>query len=757
MVYHDLAAVAVRVRHRRWRPGNFSRAVMVSVHVDTIHVSSGGSDNGASVGIAVELIRSLVAHGASDPLALRDGAAVVIFSSAEEEGFMGAHGVVTSHPWYNEVRCVLNLEAMGNGGPHRMFQATSGRASAELLAMWSQAAPKPQGSVLLADIFASGIIKSNTDHRIFRDVGDTPGFDFAFVENTHLYHTPGDLLSAVRPGSLQTSGDNLLAFMKAYAKAPPLESGGDVSLTQPQYQSRPNVSRRKPLTWFAPPGASTYIMYDVLDPEISRALFVAGVALLLQVASGTYMANAADPRDLVRVMLAGPLAGFGAAAAVAAGPAGAALAAVGVAAAAGTSAPWVSDPYLFAALTLVPGLLASLGAFKLLHVLLRAVKGPVAVRMAAGVESADKVEGRGAEGAKSEGAKGKGAKGKGASTPGKKKGKTKSAEDVDTAAGKAAVAAAPAESVGRTAAAYVTADEAADWNILAGNVALLTFIAAYAISISLASSYLFLLPAVMLSGMLMLVPVVRSFFRPKQGLGSFPVATSIASAAIVPLYAAFPMQVGLSELLFGMTGRSAITGDASGPFGEYTYDAVCGAQVGIAVLLVGVMLPTLLRPPIFGSIVKVLAAVWTLAFAAAVLTCVPRTGSPWSRAHPQQLVISTVVPASGRAAVMIHAAGPGTLVAVAAAVRAGLSASGELPGVQVDCDLEGSENALDLATYASRGACLVTAPGLEGDLRTTEAAASAAEEEAAVAAARRQWDRGEGSQAPRAPVPRTLG
>jgi hypothetical protein len=55
---------------------------------------------------------------------LRNGAVVVIFSSGEEEGFLGAHGVVTTHPWYPEVRCVLNLEAMGNGGPHRMFQAT---------------------------------------------------------------------------------------------------------------------------------------------------------------------------------------------------------------------------------------------------------------------------------------------------------------------------------------------------------------------------------------------------------------------------------------------------------------------------------------------------------------------------------------------------------------------------------------------------------------------------------------------------------
>ena len=51
---------------------------------------------------------------------------------------------------------MLNLEAMGNGGQHRMFQATKGRATAELLAMWSEAAPKPSGSVVSSDIFATG-------------------------------------------------------------------------------------------------------------------------------------------------------------------------------------------------------------------------------------------------------------------------------------------------------------------------------------------------------------------------------------------------------------------------------------------------------------------------------------------------------------------------------------------------------------------------------------------------------------------------
>jgi hypothetical protein len=187
-------------------------------------------------------------------------------------------------------------------------------------------------------------------------------------------------------------------------------------------------------------------MFDVLDPEYSRALFAVGATLLFQVARGTYMSNAAEPKDLMRAMIGGPLAGFGAAAANLAGPAGGALAAVAAAAAAGISAPWASNGYLLLALTLAPGLLASLLAFKLLHVALKALKGPVIERRkepAVGAQSAEEP-------------------GKKSKEKEKEKEKKKEAADVKESA-------AEEEPADRTAAAYISADESADWNILAGN------------------------------------------------------------------------------------------------------------------------------------------------------------------------------------------------------------------------------------------------------------------------------------------------
>ena len=224
MVYGDVTSVAVRFRRADDEDGGEggdaasadatsadeeeykyanNGAVMISAHVDSVHVSPGGSDNAINVGIALEVARALGAAAAAagdddedktrnvrnrnvrnrnvrNPWASRAnaGSVIVVFVSAEEEGFHGAHGVATTHPWFPSVTCALNLEAMGNGGPHRMFQVTAGGDSIQLLKLWSKAAPRPSGTAVASDVFAAGVIKSDTDHRIYRDVGNVPRVRF---------------------------------------------------------------------------------------------------------------------------------------------------------------------------------------------------------------------------------------------------------------------------------------------------------------------------------------------------------------------------------------------------------------------------------------------------------------------------------------------------------------------------------------------------------------------------------------------------
>ena len=56
--------------------------------------------------------------------------------------------------------------------------------------------------------------------RIFRDYGHVPGLDVAFIKNGYVYHTDADTCDRIPDGSIQRSGDNILAVIKKLALSP---------------------------------------------------------------------------------------------------------------------------------------------------------------------------------------------------------------------------------------------------------------------------------------------------------------------------------------------------------------------------------------------------------------------------------------------------------------------------------------------------------------------------------------------------------
>ncbi|XP_023099042.1 endoplasmic reticulum metallopeptidase 1 isoform X2 [Felis catus] len=93
-----------------------------------------------------------------------------------------------------------------------------------LVQAYVSAAKHPFASVVAQEVFQSGIIPSDTDFRIYRDFGNIPGIDLAFIENGYIYHTKYDTADRILTDSIQRAGDNILAVLKYLATSDVLPS-----------------------------------------------------------------------------------------------------------------------------------------------------------------------------------------------------------------------------------------------------------------------------------------------------------------------------------------------------------------------------------------------------------------------------------------------------------------------------------------------------------------------------------------------------
>lgn len=154
--------------------------VMVNAHFDSVSTGYGTTDDGMGVITALQLIKYFTTEGNTPKKGV-----VALFNNGEEDGLYGAKAFL-SHPMAKFVHTFLNLEGAGAGGRATLFRSTD----TEVTRAYGKAR-NPFGTVVSADGFALGFVRSETDYVVFRAEGFR-GLDVAFWEPRTRYHTDQD-------------------------------------------------------------------------------------------------------------------------------------------------------------------------------------------------------------------------------------------------------------------------------------------------------------------------------------------------------------------------------------------------------------------------------------------------------------------------------------------------------------------------------------------------------------------------------------
>ncbi|KAJ4983646.1 peptidase family m28 family [Stagonosporopsis vannaccii] len=161
------------------RPNN--GGVLVNAHYDSVSSGYGATDDGVGVVCVLQLL-SYFTEEQNWPKRT-----IVLLLNNGEEDFLNGAKAFMRHPISQVPHTFLNLEGAGAGGRATLFRSTDTEVT-----KYYSAAKHPFGTVVSGDGFRKGLIRSETDYRVFYGELGLRGLDVAFMEPRARYHTVED-------------------------------------------------------------------------------------------------------------------------------------------------------------------------------------------------------------------------------------------------------------------------------------------------------------------------------------------------------------------------------------------------------------------------------------------------------------------------------------------------------------------------------------------------------------------------------------
>jgi hypothetical protein len=187
------------------KPG---KSLLLMAHYDSVPHSPGAADDGTALAAILETLRAVK----SGPELQND--LVCVFTDGEEIGLLGARLFMQRHRFAKQVGMAINFDFRGNSGPVWMFE--TGPANGAVIAGFASAVARPLGNSLLNDLYK--VMPNDTDLTILKLAG-VPALNFAAGERYTSYHTELDRADLLNQGTLQHTGDIMLALTRHFGNA----------------------------------------------------------------------------------------------------------------------------------------------------------------------------------------------------------------------------------------------------------------------------------------------------------------------------------------------------------------------------------------------------------------------------------------------------------------------------------------------------------------------------------------------------------